>query len=112
MSSFTEDVLRWKTLYATLLTLRTFRSSFEERFHLLDLHFPLEQVRREKYQPTLENRYTYCFFVNQKGIYHLSLAGEEAVLAQKIKEQVRLSHEEKVAALFLLRKLAIGPGWL
>lgn len=106
MSEFAKDVLRLKALYVSLLEMQLQVRSFEERFHVLDLCFPLEQVLREEYQPSAQGHYSYCFFVNKNGIRHSPLVEVEAQLATKIKEQGALSSDEKVAALRLLRKLA------
>jgi hypothetical protein len=107
MNEFTEDVCFLKDLYALLLKLQVREVSFEERFHIVCLRFPLESIQQEKFAGEPCGHYLYCFFVNQKGIRHLPIAGAEARVADKIKNQSVLSREEKIAALSLLRKLAV-----
>lgn len=104
---FEEDRQKLEALYTNLKRLALGSFTFEERFLLLELHFPLEDLQRAQAPGRPIDTYYYCFFVNQNGIRFLPLGADEMQLAHKIKGQQPLSQKEKHAALFFLRKLAL-----
>lgn len=100
----TMNTERLRTLYSELSDLQSNQLPFEERFFVLTLDFPIEELLQG--EPAHPGRYHYCLFVNQRGVRHLRLTEAQAEVAAKMKLQLPLTLEEKTEALHLLRNLA------
>lgn len=103
---FTLDQDRMRDLYALLHDAQDNSIPFEDRFQVVSLHHPLEDLLTGREDRVGE--YHYCFFANARGIRHVAVSLEDAELARKIRAQAALTAPEKERALELLVRLSSG----
>lgn len=104
---FDREMERVRELYSRLQGLQSLNLTFEERFHVEEFGYRLEQLLSGKPVADRPGRYIYCFFVNQNGVRYAQIDGMQAEVARKIKGQLPLALAEKAEALHLLRRLAV-----
>ncbi len=102
---FSLDQERVRSIYSRLTGRQSLNLPFEERFEVIRLHYPLEELKAGG-QACPPGEYLYCLFANARGIRELQINERQAAVALKIKAQLPLNLEEKAEALHMLRALS------
>jgi hypothetical protein len=105
---FAAESARARELFACGSREKILHLSFEERFHVAEFNWRLEDLLNPEKSPASMVRVKcyYCIFLGLVRLTYARLTPEEFLLAQKIQRKADLSLTEKADALHLLSRLS------